>query len=194
MKFLSCKNSLSNSIFSISCHNPHLNQWPITPAHRAKVGKVRLSLTAVGWFIRAVHTVVVTVTHPDTGNAALSDDTLELVGCTCHLSYINTQSQLVYTPLEHTSKRQAMHYDEGERDRYETIIQPTEQADDRRAMVEKRHSRQSFSSSPWPQLFWPLQRKIPGMQRLGCEHLNWLGRHTWMSTPHTHTHTPTQTC
>lgn len=41
--------------------------------------------------------------------------------------------------------------------------------------------RQSFSSSPSPQLSWPLQRKIPGMQRLGWVHLNWLGRHTWMS-------------
>lgn len=41
--------------------------------------------------------------------------------------------------------------------------------------------RQSFSSSPSPQLSWPLQRKMPGMQRLGWVHLNWLGRHTWMS-------------
>lgn len=61
----------------------------ITPAHHVKVCKVRLSLTAVGGFVRVVHTVIVTVTHPDTGNAALSDDALELVGCTCHLSYIN---------------------------------------------------------------------------------------------------------
>lgn len=44
------------------------------------------SLTAVGRFIRAVHAVVVTVTDPDTGDAALGDGTLELVGGTGHLS------------------------------------------------------------------------------------------------------------
>lgn len=43
------------------------------------------------------------------------------------------------------------------------------------------HSRQSFSSSPSPQLSCPLQRKMPGMQRLVLVHLNWLGRQTWMS-------------
>lgn len=78
--------------------------------------KVRRSLTAVGRFVRAVHTVVVTVTHPDPGNAALSDDTLELVGCTRHLSYIITQRQLAH---KRTSQRQALNYDEEECDLYE---------------------------------------------------------------------------
>lgn len=41
--------------------------------------------------------------------------------------------------------------------------------------------RQSFSSSPSPQLSCPLQRKMPGMQRLVFVHLNWLGRQTWTS-------------
>lgn len=50
----------------------------------------------------------------------------------------------------------------------------------------EKHSRQSFSSSPSPQLSWPLQRKIPGMQRLGWEHLNWLGRQTWISAVEIH--------
>lgn len=44
-----------------------------------------------------------------------------------------------------------------------------------------RYARQSRSSSPSPQLSWPLQRKMPGMQRLGWEHLNWLGKQTWIS-------------
>lgn len=35
-----------------------------------------------------------------------------------------------------------------------------------------RHSRQSLSSSPSPQLSCPLQRKMPGMQRLVLVHLN----------------------
>lgn len=34
------------------------------------------------------------------------------------------------------------------------------------------HSRQSLSSSPSPQLSCPLQRKMPGMQRLVLVHLN----------------------
>lgn len=38
--------------------------------------------------------------------------------------------------------------------------------------------RQSRSSSPSPQLSCPLQRKIPGMQRLVFVHLNWLGKQT----------------
>lgn len=45
----------------------------------------RRPLTAVGRFIGAVHAVVVTVTDPDTGDAALGDGTLELVGGTGHL-------------------------------------------------------------------------------------------------------------
>lgn len=74
---------------------PRSNAAQNTPSAPCKnlqsknVSEVNPSLTAVGWFIRAVHAVIVTVAHPDTGNAALSDDTLELVGCACHLSYIN---------------------------------------------------------------------------------------------------------
>lgn len=45
----------------------------------------RRLLTAVGGFIGAIHAVVVPVTHPDAGDAALGDGTLELVGGTGHL-------------------------------------------------------------------------------------------------------------
>lgn len=41
-----------------------------------------------------------------------------------------------------------------------------------REREEQLDSRQSFSSSPSPQLSCPLQRKMPGMQRLGWVHLN----------------------
>lgn len=53
------------------------------------VQKLRLhwALTAVGRFVRAVHAVVVAVTHPHPGDAALGDGTLELGGRTRHLSY-----------------------------------------------------------------------------------------------------------
>lgn len=43
-------------------------------------------LTAVGWFVTAVHTVIVPVTDPDAGDAALGDGTLELVGGAGYLS------------------------------------------------------------------------------------------------------------
>ena len=39
-------------------------------------------LTAVGWFVRPVHTVIVTITHPDARDTALGDGTLELGGRT----------------------------------------------------------------------------------------------------------------
>lgn len=42
-------------------------------------------LTAIGRLITAVHTVVVPVTDPDSGDAALGDGALELVGRTGHL-------------------------------------------------------------------------------------------------------------
>lgn len=54
--------------------------------HVARTPSPHGSLTAVGWFIGAVHAVIVTVTDPDTGDAALGDGTLELVGGTGHLS------------------------------------------------------------------------------------------------------------
>lgn len=41
-----------------------------------------------------------------------------------------------------------------------------------RELEEQLDSRQSFSSSPSPQLSCPLQRKMPGMHRLGWVHLN----------------------
>lgn len=41
-------------------------------------------LTAVGRLIGSVHTIVVPVTNPHPGDAALADGTLELVGGTCH--------------------------------------------------------------------------------------------------------------
>lgn len=44
------------------------------------------SLTAVGGLVRTVHAVVVSVAHPDPRYAALGDGTLELGGCTRHLS------------------------------------------------------------------------------------------------------------
>lgn len=43
-------------------------------------------LTAVGRLIAAIHTVIVPVTHPDSGDAALGDGALELVGGAGHLS------------------------------------------------------------------------------------------------------------
>lgn len=49
--------------------------------------QIILLLTAVGGFIRSVHTVVVAVAHPDAGNAAFGDGALELGGCACDLSY-----------------------------------------------------------------------------------------------------------
>ena len=48
-----------------------------------RVGSGRL--TAVGRLVTAVYTVVVPVAHPDSGDAALGDGTLELVGGTGHL-------------------------------------------------------------------------------------------------------------
>ena len=48
-----------------------------------RVGSRRL--TAVGGLVTAVHTVVVPVTDPDSGDAALGDGALELVGGTGHL-------------------------------------------------------------------------------------------------------------
>ena len=42
-------------------------------------------LTAIGGLITAIHAVVVPVTDPDSGDAALGDGTLELVGGTGHL-------------------------------------------------------------------------------------------------------------
>lgn len=42
-------------------------------------------LTAVGRLVTAVHTVIVPVTDPDAGDAALGDGALELVGGTGHL-------------------------------------------------------------------------------------------------------------
>lgn len=42
-------------------------------------------LTAIGRLVTAVHTVVVPVTDPDSGDAALGDGALELVGGTGHL-------------------------------------------------------------------------------------------------------------
>lgn len=41
-------------------------------------------LTAVGRLIAAIHAVVVPVTDPDSGDAALGDGALELVGGTGH--------------------------------------------------------------------------------------------------------------
>lgn len=43
-------------------------------------------LTAVGGLVAAVHTVIVPVTDPDAGDAALGDGALELVGGAGHLS------------------------------------------------------------------------------------------------------------
>lgn len=72
------------------------------------VGKARLGLTAVGRFVRSVHTVVVAVAHPDAGNAALSDDALELVGCARHLGYnTDTRRRLEYKRLRQAGRRQA---------------------------------------------------------------------------------------
>lgn len=48
-----------------------------------RVGSGRL--TAVGGLVTAVYTVIVPVAHPDPGDAALGDGTLELVGGTGHL-------------------------------------------------------------------------------------------------------------
>lgn len=48
-------------------------------------GKIQL-LTAVGRLIAAVHTVIVPVTDPDAGDAALGDRALELVGGAGYLS------------------------------------------------------------------------------------------------------------
>lgn len=45
------------------------------------------SPTAVGGFVRSVHTVVVTVAHPDARYAAFGDGTLELSGGTRDLGY-----------------------------------------------------------------------------------------------------------
>lgn len=42
-------------------------------------------MCAVGRFIRSIHTVIVTVTHPHPWDAAFSDGTLELVWSTSHL-------------------------------------------------------------------------------------------------------------
>lgn len=42
-------------------------------------------MCAVGGFIRSVHTVVVTVTHPHSWDAAFGDGALELVWSTSHL-------------------------------------------------------------------------------------------------------------
>lgn len=49
--------------------------------------KAHKLLTAVGRFVRSIHTVVVAVAHPDSGNAAFGDGTLELVGGTRHLRW-----------------------------------------------------------------------------------------------------------
>lgn len=118
----------------------------------------KMILTAVGWFVWTIYAIVVSIADPDTRYAAFSDGTLELVGSAGHLSYnTNTTNQ----PIRSQGLRKhILNSCVGDKSRY---------------------SRQSFSSSPWPQLFWPLQRKIPGIQRLGWEHLNWLGRQTWMS-------------
>ena len=61
-------------------------EWPPRGSRRPCAGSVGSGrLTAVGGLIAAVHTVVVPVTHPDPGDAALGDGALELVGGTGHL-------------------------------------------------------------------------------------------------------------
>lgn len=47
----------------------------------------KTSLTAVGRFIRSIHTVIIAVTHPHARYAAFGDGTLELGGRTRDLSY-----------------------------------------------------------------------------------------------------------
>lgn len=47
---------------------------------------LKADLTAVGGLIRAIHAVIVPITHPHSRDAALTHGTLELVWCTCDLS------------------------------------------------------------------------------------------------------------
>lgn len=61
-------------------------------------------LTAVGRFVGSVHTVVIAVAHPDSRDAALSDDTLELIGCAGHFGYKTTE---VETTQKHKGRRGA---------------------------------------------------------------------------------------
>lgn len=64
-------------------------------------------LTAIGGLIAAVHTVIVPVTDPDSGDAALGDGALELVGSAGHFSCrVGESEDLPIPPVpQHHSSR-----------------------------------------------------------------------------------------
>lgn len=148
-----------------------------------------LSLTAVGRLVGSVHTVVVSVTHPHPWDAALRDGALELIGGTSHLGCKKTKSMKNQKHSIRMEKNCSTAPSKSGR-QHESSPQVSAQPDGRRPMRKrdgisrglelswcnrgdlKVDSRQSFSSSPSPQLSCPLQRKMPGMQRLGLVHLN----------------------
>ena len=100
-------------------------------------------LTAVGWLVRPVHAVVVAVTHPHTWNTALGDGTLELVGSTGHLGCEGK------TGREQTSNTARLSTTGLVLD---VSHQPDGASSATREVRGAAHSRQSFSSSPSPQL------------------------------------------
>ena len=57
-------------------------------------------LTAVGWLVGSVHTVIVPVAHPHPWDTALTDGTLELVGGTCNFSCNRDTQFRPFTPYQ----------------------------------------------------------------------------------------------